>query len=548
VRWVINGTREDQARRPLIVLGFDALDPGLVVEWARTGDMPTFGRLLETSALGTVDNPLGLEAGSVWPTFATGVMPDEHGHFNAGYIFDTTAYELRLRTAADRVREPFWVGVSNAGRRVAVVDVPYVLLEEQLNGIQVVDWLTHVRTWPAGLASQPSDLAGEIAAKHGVNPFTGPNLCPTNDAAVDTAAAIATFRDHLLSRVARKDALFRELLARERWDLFVGVFHEAHDVGHMCWHLHDAAAEQHDPELAAQVGDPLRAVYSAIDASVGRVLTAIDPEATVVLYLSHGMGLEHTATRFFDDILLALETAYESPQAPASRHWTDYAAPVYRALVPPSVRRRLANTTPILSAYHTHHIDQLKRRRFFELTPNHATGGVRINLKGRESAGCVAPGREFDALCDRLAQDLAEIVNLDTGRPLITSVLRTSDLYPGPMCHALPDLLVEWEKSGPINRVASPKIGTVVRRYHGVRTGDHVKKRGLVLGFGQGIAPGPIDRSIRAMDLAPTFAALLGLPGGGFAGVPIPEIVGTAAGVARDAGANGRSGKHLVGI
>jgi predicted AlkP superfamily phosphohydrolase/phosphomutase len=313
----------------------------------------------------------------------------------------------------------------------------------------------------------------------------------------------------------------------------------------MCWHVHDATAEQHDPALAAEVGDPVRAIYSAIDASVGRLLSVIDPSATLVLYLSHGMGIEHTATRFFDDILLALETSYQSPRA-SRRHWTEYVAPVYRALVPTAVRRRLARTTPILSAYHDRHLDQLKRRRFFELTPNHATGGVRINLKGRESDGCVAPGPEFDALCNRLAEDLAEVVNLDTGRPLITSVLRTSDLYPGPMRHALPDLLFEWEKSGPINRVASPKIGTVVRRYHGVRTGDHVKKRGLILGAGQGIAAGPIDRSIRAMDLAPTFAAVLGLPSYGFAGVPISEIAGTVTNLAPDT--NGRSRTHAVGI
>ena len=526
-------------------MGFDALDPGLVGQWARAGHLPTFARLLETSASGTVDNPLGLEAGSVWPTFTTGVMPDQHGHFNAGYIFDTNAYELRVRTHADRVREPFWNIASDAGQRVAVVDVPYVLLEKELNGIQVVDWLTHVRTWPAGLASQPPDLAAEIATKHGINPFTGPNLCPTNDAAVDTPAAIETFRDHLLSRVARKDALFRELLGRERWDLFVGVFHEAHDVGHMCWHLHDPATEQYDPKLAAEVGDPVRAVYSAIDESLGRLLNVIDPTATLIVYLSHGMGIEHTATRFFDEILQTLETAYESPQGAASRrHWTEYVAPVYRTLVPLGVRRRLAGTTPVLSAYHQHHIDQLKRRRFFELTPNHATGGVRINLKGRESDGCVAPGREFDALCDRLVADLSEIVNLDTGKPLVASVIKTSDLYPGPMRHELPDLLFEWEKSGPINRVASPKIGTVVRRYHGVRTGDHVKKRGLILGCGEGIAAGPIDRPIRAVDLAPTFANLLGLPGDGFAGVPIPEIIGADTDRARES----RNGKHTVAI
>jgi predicted AlkP superfamily phosphohydrolase/phosphomutase len=509
-----------------VVLGVDSLDLELTKTWARAGDMPTFAKLLQTTFRGAVDNPLGLEAGSVWPTFTTGAMPDEHGQFDGPYKFDTETYEVRLLSPAERAGEPFWVAASKAGRRVAVVDVPYALLEDEINGVQIVDWLTHVRTQPAGFASRPAGAAPQIAAKYGVNPFAGPNRCPTNDVAVDTAGAIVAFRDQLVDRVARKEALCREVLAQEPWDFFIAVFHDAHDVGHMCWHVHDATHERHDPAIAARVGDPLRAVYAAIDASIGRLLNVIDDYATVIVYSSHGMGPERTATRFLDDLLLKIEESYEDPTAPpAPRSWGDRIAPLYRALVPRPIRRQLLKTTPIAWAYRHRHTEELKRRRFFELAANHATGGVRFNLRGRERCGRVAPGREFERLSDRLAEDLLRIVNLGTGQPLIESVVKTSDLYPGPMRASLPDLLLEWNKSGPIEQVASPKIGTLVCHYRRVRSGDHVRKRGAFLALGPGIVAGHSSATVRAVDFAPTFAALLGLAKAGYAGAAIPGIV-----------------------
>jgi predicted AlkP superfamily phosphohydrolase/phosphomutase len=510
------------ARRPVVILGIDALDLELTETWAREGHLPTFARLLHTWRWGPVENPRALEAGSVWPTFTTGIMPDHHGQFDGPYRFDTDRYEVRLLTMAERGAAPFWLAASAAGRRVAIVDIPYVLLEDGINGVQIVDWLTHVRTWPSGLAAWPADLAVRIAERYGVNPFGGPNRCPTNDLVLETPEAIATFRDQLRDRVSRKEALCRELLAQEPWDLFFVVFHDAHDIGHMCWHVHDPTHERHRPGVASAIGDPLRDVSAAIDAAIGRLLTLIGDTATVIVYSSHGMGPERTATGFLDDILIAFETAYTG-RPPGT--WIDRVRPLYRSTVPRAVRRRLARTRPVVSAYAHHHTGQLKQRRFFELAANHATGGVRFNLKGRERFGRVAPGSEFDALRDRLGHDLLQIINESTGEPLIESIIRTSDLYPGPMRNALPDLLLEWNKRAPIDRVTSPGIGTLACRHRRVRSGDHVHKVGTYFVRGPGIAAGYQKEAIRTVDFAPTLAALVGFGGQGYVGQPIAGVI-----------------------
>src|SRR5690242_2803908 len=305
-------------RRMIAVISFDAMCFDLVTKWAAEGRLPTFARALTQAFWGRVANPTGLEAGAVWPTFCTGVEPGWHGQYEAHYKFDTDQYRVRPMERAERHALPFWVAASDAGRRVAIVDAPYTFLEPSINGVQVVDWLTHVVVRPDGMATFPADLACRIAATYGMNPFSGPNRCPTNEVRLDSAESVLAFRDRLLDRVRWKTDFTLDLLVRERLDLFVTTFHDAHDVGHMAWHLHDPSHERHDPDIAAQTGDPVRDIYEALDAALGRILAALDGHATVLIYLSHGMGIDRSATRFLDEILRRLELAYRNstPFAP----------------------------------------------------------------------------------------------------------------------------------------------------------------------------------------------------------------------------------------
>ena len=77
---------------------------------------------------------------------------------------------------------------------------------------------------------------------------------------------------------------------------------------------------------------------------------------------------------------------------------------------------------------------------------------MRLNVKGREPRGRVAPGAEFDATIEKLTAQLLEIENAETGEPLFTEILRTDDVYDGPLVDTLPDLLAGWSRA-----VADPR-------------------------------------------------------------------------------------------
>ena len=66
---------------------------------------------------------------------------------------------------------PFWRSISDAGRRVAVIDVPHSHAGEQLNGIEISEWGCHDRHF--GLRGSPDGIVGELTARHGLHPVLG---------------------------------------------------------------------------------------------------------------------------------------------------------------------------------------------------------------------------------------------------------------------------------------------------------------------------------------------------------------------------------------
>jgi predicted AlkP superfamily phosphohydrolase/phosphomutase len=165
-------------------------------------------------------------------------------------------------------------------------------------------------------------------------------------------------------------------------------------------------------------------------------------------------------------------------------------------------------------------------RRFFAIPNNDVCGAIRINVRGREPAGHVAPGREFDQTCDMLESELATWTNLETGEPLVQRVVRVETCYDGPARDRLPDLLVEWNRTAPIRSIGAPRYGRIDQEYVGVRTGDHVPG-GLLVARGPGIQPGRRTDGISMVDLAPTIAAAVEVDLPGVDGTTQYDLIGS---------------------
>ncbi len=518
----------------VVLLGFDAMDPQLTRAMAAAGHLPAFAELLGSCAQAPIRNPAGLFVGSLWSTFFTARTADRTG-FHCWIEVVPETYELRL-TSADSIRGvPFWETLSRHGRRVAVLDVPHSRAGTELNGVQVSEWGCHDRHF--GLRSYPPELAEQLVLRHGAHPVLGADPLAVREWAPDDyefrAGPLRSGEEEgellsaLLAGVDAKTELSAEILGREPWDLFISVFGESHSVGHQSWHVRDPTHPRHDPALLKRIGDPLAQVYERMDEALARHLALVDDETTVLVLLSHGMGPHHDGTHLLPEILRRLHAAHRGTvgRSPHGRLLARAWSALPRAMKGPAGRllgvglRRRRRGLQLTPARNGETAEERRTQPYFVSPNNFVVGGVRINLRGREPDGVVSSGEEFDRVFAQLRNDLLDLVNVETGAPVVRSVTRTDRYYPRNGDDTLPDLFLEWNRDGPIETVWSPRFGMIHGRYEHWRTGDH-KPGGVLLVRSPELDPSARLPELAIEDLGPSIAARLGVELTGVDGVP----------------------------
>ena len=331
-----------------MVIALDAGDPALVREFAAAGAMPTMARLLSEAAVVDTRGPMGVFVSANWPTIFTATSPDRHGYLCWDEFREGT-YEYRGTDPTMIRGETIWRRMSDAGKRVAVFDVPHTVVEE-LNGVMVAEWGCHDRHF--GAASWPAELAGELTERHGKH--FGSMRTPGFDqfAPCDYAHRIGqrrtdeetiAFFDAVHDGVEQKRNASLELLDRGGWDFFLSVLGETHCAGHQFWHLHDPEHPGYDPALARRFGgDPVRTIYSRVDAALGDHLARLGPEDTAYVLMPHGMTAHHDGDHLLDSVLHRLDRWLDDPNqyGRATRAAAEVARWIPRPLRAPCAPRR----------------------------------------------------------------------------------------------------------------------------------------------------------------------------------------------------------------
>ncbi len=520
-----------EQRTRVLMVGLDALDPGIARRLAAEGRLPHFASLLASSTRVAVRSPLGIHSSAAWPTVFTGRGAGEHGYHC--WVETTPDYEDHWTDVAEDVAgTPFWEVLSRAGRRSAVLDVPHSLPDPDHDGVQLIEWGCHDRHH--GTSSVPRSLADELTERFGQHPVgcndnpTGlPSFAPCDYAHRSgdhrtTDEARSLFDDILIGQ-ARKDAVSLSLLSEGGWDLFLTVLGESHCTGHQLWAVHDAEHPWHDASVAAGLGDPVEIVYERLDRTLGRLIAAAGDDASVLVLVPHGMGPHYSGTPLLDQVLHRIEVADSG--GPQGGAFTRVAKSLWGALpdrIDEFLRRRIATLLRSrLSRGDTppDEIPPRRDRRWFRPPSDEPFGPIRLNVIGRETNGKIAPGTEFDAVCDHLRDELLDLINVETGEPAVRDVVRSDTVYPRRPDDTLADLFVAWNSDRPVEAVYSRRVGLVVQRQTHWRTGDHPAD-GIFLASGPHIAEDVDLPPVDPEDIAPTVCALLG--------VDLPDATGAA--------------------
>jgi len=322
------------------------------------------------------------------------------------------------------------------------------------------------------------------------------------------------------------------LLEQHRWRFACVVFGALHRGGHYLWDR--SQVEPGTPPASPRdlPAAPLLGLYECADEAVGRILERVSADTVVIVFAVHGMGPNPGWSDLLPDILGRIEQHRSG--RPPGRGW------LYRVrqTVPHHWQRRFLELLPesaggrLVRIWSRRMYDWSRTRSF--PVPMDEAGYLRVNLRGRERDGIVAPDGEYDEACDDVEALIAALRDESSARPIASRAVRAwRDADPRAPCRDLvPDLIVPFD--GPaaastrsLTSAALPGFRyDVPARLPSGRSGNH-RDHGWLIAAGPGVAPGTTLADRDVLDLLPTIRELLGLPTDPeLPGRPIGEIAG----------------------
>lgn len=447
------------------MVALDGADGATLDELSRDGSLPNLAKLRARGATRRLVSPDGVTDDAFWASFQYASRLGDHGryHYATRQPRDPRFSMAHLH---ELERERFWDALSEAGSRVAILDVPKVARPRPINGIHLADWLVHGRYFGRPL-SYPEAFANDVLQRFGPSSAEccddqGPSVCATKAEAL--AASLA-------DSAARKLAAGLDCLSAEAWDLFVIGFKEAHCAGHAFTGVGSDDPADQGPALNAS----LKAILLRIDAAIGELVAAAGPDASVVVFSTTEMGANSTLQHLTPEIVRRLN-------ALVGRAWL--------TRLPFRLRKRLP--WPAV-------------RQPVELLPySENCTALRINAPAHSLLAWSAAAR--DRLGRKVAELFADLVDDETGEGLICAIDRPSAQLAGARAAALPDLLVRYRRGVTPRAVSSPRLGRFEAPPPPMRPGNHGAGQGfcVLAGPAAGEEVGAVE------DLGPLAARLLG--------------------------------------
>jgi predicted AlkP superfamily phosphohydrolase/phosphomutase len=271
------------------------------------------------------------------------------------------------------------------------------------------------------------------------------------------------------------------LMGERTWDLlFVHLF-TIDNAQHLFWKYQDPHHPGYDASFGPAYRTEIERAYRWVDTQVGRLVEQIDGDTTVIVVSDHG-GVPVYRLVYLNAWLGA------------------------QGYLVPRERGHAGETT---------RLDWDRTRAAM-----YGTGGIWLNVRGREPRGTVQPGAPYEALRDEIARALRTWQDPETGEPVVAQVLRGEQVY-GESAGQGPDLIPALRPGYGLGRgegmgrvmVGKPLIVPNESPWSGGHEGPYLASdaRGVVVLWGPDVQEGDVTARSRLHDIAPTVLSLLGV-------------------------------------
>jgi len=491
-----------------MVIGLDGATLDLAGPWLQAGLLPNLAKLRQRGGAGRLRSVWPVLSPSAWASFATGVNPGRHGVFDFAQRAPNS-YQLKLVTSQDLRAPTLWRLLSEAGKRVAVINVPMTYPAESVNGVLI----TGLGTPDQQVFSHPPELSSKLRAQG----------YRVNKSVFYRPGREDAFLKDVYAMTYQVGETALSLLKQEPWDFFMVVFRDTDELAHYFWKHMDAEHPAHNHQHDEQWASTLKDYYIHLDQWIGRLVDAAGPDVDILVMSDHGMGPLYKDV-YLNDWLRQqgwLKTVAR-PYPPGG--WlgqlgltrssvSEFLQTVGLAKFERWLRARLGKAIQLLPANNRYHFPDAIDWSHTQAYSYGYHGQVYLNVIGREPAGIVATPADYERVLSMVENGLKGLQDPDDGRPIVSNILRQQDAFQGPYASLGADLVIVMRDMSYITRQGyefSPSHKSFVSRPNSFESGSH-RIDGLLF-FG-----GPSFHSIldiptcSILDLAPTIMYILGL-------------------------------------
>ena len=490
----------------VVHIGIDAGNFAVLDGLAARGLMPAYASLKERAAHGVLSSTTPWFTVPGWVSLMTGVPAHQHGmaYWTTAKPRDHWRKErgVRLVSSADIPYPTLFEVASDAGRRVASLNMPVTFPPTPVNGVMVSGFLGP--TDPERVAHPRGFL--RRYPDYGVDVESGPG----RDEERTEDRVLAVYAERLSAMAAERARVAIDLI-REGYDLVSVVFVGPDRLLHVAWPAVAALLDGEGPPTGPAAA--AASYYRALDDALGAIVRAAE-NRLVMVTSDHGQGPPPSRLLAVNDWLRergwlaghhgsVRRLARAIPRGARQRLWDLFV----------KVRRRPIHAAPLVD---------------WERSAAYGIAFPHCNLVG------VALREPHSGMLAEVAGALGALTDPETGRPLVTEVIRGADFATGPGLESYPDLLAVLDRD--IGVSPGLTFGPWMRENPDPANGAH-DIEGLVLAAGPGVEP----RSHPARpiwDVAPTILAALGVdPPAHVEAEPIAWAVPVVTGGAESAGA-----------
>jgi predicted AlkP superfamily phosphohydrolase/phosphomutase len=496
-----------------LVIGIDGGTFDIIRPLIRQGELPNLAALMTAGVSADLSSTIPPITAPAWVSFMTGKNPGQHGIFHfVGHIH--RAYTGNILTATDIKAKTLWSLLSEHGQRLILVNSPFTYPPMEINGIMVCGFGTPSEdrpfTYPEGIYGELLQRIGDYKIDY--NDYWG-------KLSANAQNPSPRFFDELIDSLnyitAKRTEAVLYLMKEYPWDLSMVVYVLPDRLQHLFWRFMDPTHPDHDPEFAERYGQVIFDGYRKVDEAIGKVMSAIEDETTVIVLSDHGFGPLHKY--FFVNKWLmqkgwlrlrrTLPWRFQITHPPVDRILRKLRLGFLTKLLPATVCRLNVPRVKRVAKSWEELIDWSRTKAYAD----QLLLGININLQGREPTGIVRPGEEFEALLRDLTGALYELRDPETGELVIDTVVRKEEVYTGPYVEESTDLLCAMKGLSYLPYAGNPTAQGLFGPPPHRGSGTH-RFEGILIIKGPKVRKTAPLRQPRIIDVAPTILYLLDLP------------------------------------